>query len=88
MPIIDAKDIFKATIKLFNENWDGNSVRLLGITALNIIEKKQFMKQLDLFTYNEEVKCEPLLKTIDTLKDRFGDEIVKRGSDLLSEQKL
>lgn len=88
IPIIDAKDIFKATVKLFNENWDGDSVRLLGITALNIIEKKQFMKQLDLFTYTEEVKHEPLLKTIDTLKDRFGDGIVKRGSDLISKQRL
>ncbi|WP_078379916.1 DNA polymerase IV [Sutcliffiella halmapala] len=71
--------IKEAAIFLLKKHWNGNPVRLLGITAQDLVEKDHSVKQLDLFTFQEDAKDEPLQKTLEKLQDKFGKGIIKRG---------
>ncbi|WP_232454562.1 DNA polymerase IV [Domibacillus aminovorans] len=81
--IDEAKDIIQYAETLFFKHWNGNPVRLIGITAQNVVKKSEQTTQLDIFSYAEEAdKIEPLLTTIEAIKRKFGDAIIKKGSDL------
>jgi DNA polymerase-4 len=69
----------EAALFLLKKHWNGDPVRLLGITAQDMVEKDQSVKQLDLFTFQEDAKHEPLHKTLQELEDKFGKGIIKRG---------
>lgn len=53
-PIVESKDIFSTATHLFRKNWTGDAIRLLGVTAGDLIHREEYVKQLDLFTYNQE----------------------------------
>jgi DNA polymerase-4 len=82
-----SQDIFEMAMFLFHENWDGRPVRLLGISA-NALEDAAFRtKQLDLFTYAEDAKDEPLLETIQHLEQKYGTSVVQKGFRGFASQK-
>ncbi|MCT2537465.1 DNA polymerase IV [Aquibacillus koreensis] len=70
--IEDEEEIFGAGYALFEQHWNGDPVRLLGITIQDIAEKKEIAQQLDLFTYEVDASKEKLYKAIDQLTDKFG----------------
>ena len=78
-PIDRESDIKEAAMFLLRKHWDGEPVRLLGVTAQNLVEKDDSVKQLDLFTFQEDAKKEPLHKTLQDLEEKFGKGIIKRG---------
>ncbi|MBM7621062.1 DNA polymerase-4 [Bacillus tianshenii] len=78
-PIESVEHIMEAALFLLKKHWNGEPVRLLGITAQDMVEKDQSVKQLDLFTFQEDAKHEPLHKTLQELEDKFGKGIIKRG---------
>ncbi|MGD6834502.1 DNA polymerase IV [Sutcliffiella halmapala] len=78
-PIESVEHIMEAARFLLKKHWNGDPVRLLGITAQDMVEKDQSVKQLDLFTFQEDAKHEPLHKTLQELEDKFGKGIIKRG---------
>jgi DNA polymerase-4 len=81
--IHEAKDIIQYAETLFFKHWNGDPVRLIGITAQNIVKKSEQTTQLDIFSFAKEAdKIEPLLSTVDALKRKFGNAIIKKGSDL------
>jgi DNA polymerase-4 len=59
---------------------------LLGITALDVLDKKESIKQLDLFSYEEDAKDEALLNAIEQLKRKFGEGIIQPVSELLNKE--
>lgn len=79
-PIQSEQEIFEQASFIFLNHWNGNPVRLLGITGGDLIEEELVAVQLDLFSYEEEAKKEPLLKTIELLKEKFGDQVIMKGS--------
>lgn len=72
-PTDNSTDIFQAAIKLFIDYWSRNPVRLLGVTLQNLIEKDAVALQLDLFNYQQQYKNESLNKTVDLLRDKYGE---------------
>lgn len=90
-PVSDAADLLNSAVHLFKKHWEGDSVRLLGISAHHVMDQKESTKQLDLFGYEEEAKeaekKAPLHKTLDTLKLRYGESIIQSGADLAQKQK-
>ena len=64
---------------LFIKNWNGEGVRLLGVTAYDVIEKDIATKQLDLFSYEVEAEKEPLYKAMEQLQNKYGKNIIKKG---------
>ena len=42
-------DVYEIASDLFDKNWDGRRVRLLGVTVSNVIERTNIHKDYDLF---------------------------------------
>lgn len=77
--IFKEKEIAAAAYALFQQHWNEEPVRLLGITVANVIERKERAEQLtfDNFEQQEkEVKTEQLLSE---LTERFGEQAVTKG---------
>jgi DNA polymerase IV len=83
-PISQQEDLYKESKQIFLKNWNGDSVRLLGVTGSDLIEKKQAVKQLDLFSYEKDARKEPLLKTLNQLRQKFGDSIIDRAGEKMT----
>ncbi|WP_408006673.1 DNA polymerase IV [Pseudalkalibacillus sp. A8] len=78
-PIQQKEEIFEIANKLFKEHWDERPVRLLGITATQVIDKSSATRQLDLFSYKEHTKDEQLFETLDRLNRKYGNRLIRRG---------
>ncbi|RCW64841.1 DNA polymerase IV [Saliterribacillus persicus] len=74
------EEIFVHAKILFEENWDGTAIRLLGVTVQDIITKEQMVTQLDLFSYQEHQEDEKLYEVMTHLKDKYGDNIIRKAS--------
>ena len=85
-PTVQYNELVKEAKDLFLKNWNGEPVRLLGVTGSDLIEKKHAVKQLDLFTYEKEAQKEPLLKTVDKLRAKYGDKIIEKAQDKVTEK--
>ncbi|WP_227935022.1 DNA polymerase IV [Alkalihalobacillus deserti] len=78
-PIHSKEELLSEANRLFDKAWNGEAIRLLGISTYDLLEKKYAYKQLDLFTYKEDLKQGVLDETIIQLRERFGDNIVRKG---------
>jgi DNA polymerase-4 len=78
-PIESMEHIKEAALFLLKKHWSGEPIRLLGVTAQELIEKEDSVKQLDIFTFQEDAKQEPLHKTMQALEEKFGKGIIKKG---------
>ncbi|MFP4017421.1 MAG: DNA polymerase IV [Halanaerobiales bacterium] len=75
----DTDKIYRTGLRLLErEELLNKPVRLLGIGVSNLYEENR--KQLSLF--NDNIKADKLTKTIDGLKDKFGDNSVFRARNL------
>ncbi len=83
-PISQQEDLYKESKIIFLKNWNGDSVRLLGVTGSDLIEKKQAVKQLDLFSYEKDAKKEPLIETLNQLREKYGDNIIDRAGEKMT----
>ncbi|GAB3052395.1 DNA polymerase IV [Virgibacillus ainsalahensis] len=66
------EDILQVSNELMQKHWNGDPVRLLGITLQDVDEKRMIGKQLDLFTYEKEASKEKLYTVIETLSKKYG----------------
>ena len=72
-------DIYKTACKLLEIHWDVSwPVRLVGVTVSCLI-KKEF-EQYDIFGQKE--KDSKLAKAVDSIQDRYGDDVIFRGVSL------
>lgn len=72
-------EIFNEIKKLFNEAWDEEPIRLLGVSVSHLTSDKK--RQLSLFEEEENVeKNSELDKVIDKLKSQYGVNIVQKAS--------
>ncbi len=83
-PIRTKEDIYQMARLLFVENWSGDSIRLLGVTAHDLIDESDAFEQLDLFSYAKHAKAEPLVKVIEEIKKKYGDSSLKKGISIKS----
>ncbi len=78
-PIQQKEELFKISNNLFKEHWDERPVRLLGITATQVIDKSNATRQLDLFSYKEHTKDEQLFETLERINRRYGEQSIRKG---------
>lgn len=81
-PVFEKKDILDEAIDLFMKNWNGEGIRLLGVTAYDVIEKDSAFKQLDIFSFQEDAEKEPLYDAMEHLQNKYGENIIKKGLPL------
>ena len=73
-------EIYKAACQLFDEFWDKSPIRLLGIRATKLDENE--FSQLSLFETEKSEKLTKLDHAIDSIRDKFGSDSIKRASFL------
>ncbi|MBL5798364.1 DNA polymerase IV [Bacillus sporothermodurans] len=78
-PVVQQKDIYSAAKMLFLKHWNGNPVRLLGVTGQDLVEQQDAVEQLNLFSYEKVAMKEPLYQAIDKLREKYGENAVQRG---------
>lgn len=81
-PIQKEDEIIVFAKQLLLKHWNGDSVRLLGVTGTDLVEENQAVKQLDIFSFEEEAKKEPLFQTLSTLRDKYGTHIIDNAGEL------
>lgn len=86
-PIHTLDDIFEAAWRLWKKYWNGEAVRLVGVTAMDLVEVGFASKQLDLFNFEEDVRAEKLSEVVDELKDKYGENVVLKGTQLSIEDR-
>ena len=86
-PFDDSEVMFELIKTLFQKNWNGNAVRLLGVTAHDVVEKEEATKQLDLFSFEQDAKQEPLLKTVEQLQEKFGKDIIQHAASVVKQKR-
>lgn len=77
----DRENIFKTTKQLFQDHWNREPIRLLGVTVQDLLDQKDYVKQLDLFTYEREIKREKLAQTVESLSKKYGEHTFKDIED-------
>ena len=74
-------EIFEAACKIFDEAWDGvTPLRQLGVQMTRL--SKEPYQQFDLFSGMTPVQYEKKLRldeTVDALRDKFGEDIIRRA---------
>lgn len=76
-------ELYAIACKLFEELWDGRPIRLLGIQASHISYTKD-ARQLSLFDNESSEKLEKLDKAMDSIREKYGSDAIKRASFLNS----
>ena len=74
-PTDDGAQLRLAALRLFDQAWQGQLVRLIGVGVSGLSEDA---RQLSLWDTPNE-KEERLWQTIETLRKRFGDQAIRRG---------
>ena len=72
------EEIYKISMEILKEMWNDESIRLIGIRLDDLTEEK--ITQISLFNGNENV--EKLDKTLDNLKNKYGNSIIKKAVSL------
>lgn len=72
-------DIYQCACELFDECWDGQPIRLLGVGAGKLHDAAG-SRQLSLFDTPENRKKEQLEQALDQLNDKYGSGSVRRAS--------
>ncbi len=78
-PIDHKEDLSSFAKQLFLKSWNGDPIRLLGITGTDLVDSDHAYKQLDLFSYEKDAKKEPLLNTISSLREKYGKSIIENA---------
>lgn len=71
-------EIHKAASALFDELWNGIPIRHLGIHTSRIKDRNA-MRQMELFDNTDYEKLEKLDAAVDSIRERFGADAVKRA---------
>lgn len=71
-------ECFKTACDLFDELWDGSPIRLIGVSANKVTDGG--IRQLNLFDMDSHDKLKSLDTALDSIRERYGSEAVKRGS--------
>ncbi|MCP3025760.1 DNA polymerase IV [Halobacillus sp. A5] len=66
-------ELFYVAMHLFDEHWNQQPVRLLGVTAQDLSEKSEATQQLDLFNFEQYASKEKLYKVMDSLTEKYGE---------------
>jgi DNA polymerase-4 len=76
-------DIYETAAGLFDKNWPpGKAVRLIGVGVSGF---ETAARQLSLWDAAEDEEARQLQSALDELRERFGEDAIRRGSDLAEE---
>lgn len=90
-PTSSSQDIYQCAVRLFDDLWNGDPVRLLGVRSGKLVDTSAPV-QLSLFDYLEEEKAtddspvippekiQRLENALDSIRAKYGKDAIKRAS--------
>ena len=75
-----ADDIYRNAWQLFTKHWNGEPLRLVGVTVSNVAGKGEMTEQLSIFNFQEHAKDEPILDLMSKLETKFGKSVLMKGA--------
>jgi len=78
-PTHNSDEIHKTACTLFDELWDGNPIRNLGIQTSKVVSDGD-ARQMNLFGYEIDEKKDKLDQAIDKIRNRYGSSAIQRAS--------
>jgi len=82
-PTDQDKQIYSTALQLFYKTWQkGNAVRLIGVGVSGLNTPLRQLSLWDQAPDSSSKKSRQLQEAMDKLRERFGDQILKHGSDL------
>jgi len=82
----NAEEIFADVAAMLRANWLGEPVRLIGVSVSGFSSTRYLERQLGLFPGIME--HDKLIQTVDMLKDKYGDNVIKRAAFLQVPSKM
>lgn len=79
-PLYTEQSIAEVACQLFDEFWNREPVRLLGVTVSNVIPLADMHEQLSFDTFEQHAKDVSMEQLVQRLKAEFGDSVIKRGT--------
>lgn len=86
-PIQTKKQILESAWTLFHAQWNGAAVRLLGVTLGSFKPLGESSKQLDIFSFEEDARHEPIVNLISAIDEKFGEGTIRPASYLKKNKK-
>jgi DNA polymerase-4 len=80
-PVTSAEDIEAEAVRLFRENWRHEPVRLLGVSAAEVLPISEAYRQLDLFSLEREEKDIKLYEVMEEIRKKHGSGSIYRRRD-------
>ncbi|MBY6035586.1 DNA polymerase IV [Fictibacillus nanhaiensis] len=77
----EQSEVYETAMHLFKQHWNNDEVRLLGITATEVVEKENATYQLDLFSVQKNEKEALLHDVLSAIERKHGEGIIKRGKN-------
>lgn len=74
----DKAEIFSIAHELFQQHWNNDPIRLLGVSVQDLEEKQHIAQQLDLFSFEKEIKEEKIQSAVQSLTEKYGENIFKK----------
>ena len=81
-PTNDYKVIYEEACKLYDKNFKGIMLRLVGITLQNLIDPKEMAVQMSLFDYESHEKEDATKIIINEINRSFKKPLLKRASEV------
>ena len=78
-PLYRELDIYREASQLFKQHWDGEPIRLLGITIANVISMEELHEQLSFDNFERHEKEVSMEKLLTTMNNRFGEGTIQKG---------
>ena len=83
-PVNTSEEIYNISKEIYKSMKLEEPIRLIGIRLDNLVDRK--ISQVSLFDKNNSNNQEKLDKTIDKLKEKYGNKIIKRASMITKEE--
>lgn len=71
-------ECYSIACDLFDELWDGEPIRLIGVSANKVIDNN--MRQLNLFDLESHDRLKNLDSALDSIREKYGNQAVTRGT--------
>ena len=71
----DGLEIFKAAWKIFHQIWNGDKIRMVGVSISNL--KPHSPENLTFL--EEKLRQQKIIKTLDKINDKYGEFTLQRG---------
>ena len=79
VPIQSVNELYPIIEELFDEHWEGQALRLIGVNTTNLVNTNKVTQQLNLFNYQSFASEEKLNQTIQQIKTKHGTHLIKKG---------